>query len=249
MLKRKIHALLCIECALPILGIFYWISSSFVSGRVQNDHRMALIFPIDFGKSRNRERECVMGGSGSGERISKKRTVESCRTIDAVTLKKWNLLVPGMRDYRGWFQWRRENETQPNMRVSYSLTVDDSTGELRLLNSLSEQNATPDYSIKLVPTPCHLGGVRWWFICPLVANGVICDRRVRKLYFGGKYFGCRHCHNLTYKSQQKSDSRVYALARIGLTNMPAASGASIAQLGVMLGAMNIIQKRLDRRKP
>jgi len=33
---------------------------------------------------------------------------------------------------------------------------------------------------------------------------------VGKLYLppGGKYFGCRHCYNLTYKSCQESDKRI-----------------------------------------
>jgi hypothetical protein len=33
-----------------------------------------------------------------------------------------------------------------------------------------------------------------------------CGRRVGKLYLppGGKYFGCRHCYNLTYTSSNES---------------------------------------------
>lgn len=30
---------------------------------------------------------------------------------------------------------------------------------------------------------------------------------------GGKYFGCRHCYNLTYRCQKEHDSRVDALIK------------------------------------
>jgi hypothetical protein len=51
-------------------------------------------------------------------------------------------------------------------------------------------------------TAQHFGGVRWWFLCPLAG----CGRRVAKLYLppGGRYFGCRRCHRLTYTSCQES---------------------------------------------
>src|SRR5262249_51545398 len=111
---------------------------------------------------------------------------------------------------------------------------------------IKSANVDLDYSVRLVTTPCHLGGVRWWFICPLSRNGVGCGRRVRKLYLCGKYFGCRHCHNLTYRSCQESDSRVYALARAGLDAMPQPGQASVAQLGIALKALTLMQKRMDR---
>ncbi len=56
--------------------------------------------------------------------------------------------------------------------------------------------------IDLQPMHLHYGGLRYWFICPLLVNGVACRRRVAKLYFRGWYFGCRHCHGLTYRSCQ-----------------------------------------------
>jgi hypothetical protein len=61
-----------------------------------------------------------------------------------------------------------------------------------------------DYFVPLTSTPCYFGGLRYWFICPLSRNGVYCGRRVAKLYLINKYFGCRHCHNLTYGSRNLS---------------------------------------------
>ncbi len=54
------------------------------------------------------------------------------------------------------------------------------------------------------------GGVRWWFICPLIKNSTPCRRRVGKLYIPPryKYFGCRHCYELSYRSRQEYDKRI-----------------------------------------
>jgi hypothetical protein len=183
---------------------------------------------------------------GSGERWSKKRVVESCTAIDTAKLRQWNLLVPGITDHPGALFWGREGEKEPTSSVSYTLTVRDGSGSFRLLYQLGEAKTSFDYRIRLVTTACHLGGVRWWFICPLVRSGVACERRVRKLYLCGKYFGCRHCHNLTYRSRQESDSRVYALARAGLDAIPRIEGASVTQLGLTLKALTLMQKRFKR---
>jgi hypothetical protein len=65
---------------------------------------------------------------------------------------------------------------------------------------------------------------------------------VRKLYLRGKYFGCWHCHDLTYTSTRESDSRVYAALRAGMH----LRGASVSQLGFLLRVLTAGQKRLDR---
>lgn len=187
-----------------------------------------------------------MGGFGSGQKWSKKGVVEGRLAIDTADLKRWKLLVSGITDRAGSFEWRRGWEDKPSSSVGYRLTVGPAAGTLRLLYSMKSLGADFDYTVRLVTTSCHLGGVRWWFVCPLVKNGAVCGRRVRKLYLCGRYFGCRRCHNLSYRSTQESDSRVYALARAGLDAMPAIEGSSVAQLGVTLRALDLIQKRLDR---
>jgi hypothetical protein len=79
------------------------------------------------------------------------------------------------------------------------------SGLLLTLNYRCDQKPV-ELPILLTPTYPRLGGKRWWFICPLIINGVACNRRVRKLYLWGRYFGCRHCHNLTYRSCQEAHS-------------------------------------------
>jgi hypothetical protein len=168
------------------------------------------------------------------------------RSIDTARLRRWKLLTPGITDRAGSFEWRRGDEKEPSASVSYRLTVGERNGTLRLLYSTKSSNADLDYSIQLVTTRCHLGGVRWWFICPLVTNGKVCNRRVRKLYLRGNYFGCRHCHKLAYTSSQESDGRVYAMLRRGLDGMGDPSRMSLPQLGLALKALTLQQKRLDR---
>jgi len=79
-------------------------------------------------------------------------------------------------------------------KVNYTIT-DRNTGE----------KTNCDYKIPLVTTPCHFGGVRYWFICPLAKNGTYCVRRVGTLYLapGATYFACRHCYNLSYESRNE----------------------------------------------
>lgn len=62
------------------------------------------------------------------------------------------------------------------------------------------------YSVELDTTHCNYGGKRYWFLCP------ICKKRVAKIYLPpkGKYFACRACHYLTYRSCNEHDARVDA---------------------------------------
>jgi hypothetical protein len=71
--------------------------------------------------------------------------------------------------------------------------------------------------VRLEATPTQFGGRRWWFICPLIVRGIACNRRAGKLYLppGAKYFGCRKCHNLTYRSCQEAHQSERLLGRLG----------------------------------
>lgn len=80
-----------------------------------------------------------------------------------------------------------------SMRLTYTHT-----------ENYSEEKTDLNYEIRLTTTKCNLGGVRYWFICPLSRNGIYCGRRCGVLY-GGKYFGCRKCYDLKYQSQADSN--------------------------------------------
>ncbi|HJZ56062.1 MAG TPA: hypothetical protein VKE74_13930 [Gemmataceae bacterium] len=189
-----------------------------------------------------------MGGVWSGQRSSKKPVVEGQLAVDTADLRRLNLLVPGITDRIGSLHWRRDGEQEPLSSVSYTLSVGNGSGTFRLLYKQGPDGERLDYPVGLVSTSCRLGGVRWWFVCPLSVNGVACGRRVRKLYLRGKYFGCRHCHGLAYTSSQESDSRVYALLHGGLDPglFGDARGMSGTQLGLALKALMLEERQLDR---
>src|SRR5262245_42197552 len=70
--------------------------------------------------------------------------------------------------------------------------------------------------VELQTTPTRFGGPRWWFTCPLCVRGVACNRRAAKLYLppGARYFGCRKCHDLTYRSSQEAHQAERGFARL-----------------------------------
>ncbi|MBW3599539.1 MAG: hypothetical protein KY475_19980 [Planctomycetes bacterium] len=65
----------------------------------------------------------------------------------------------------------------------------------------------------------HLPAGRW----SLVVRGVACQRRAGKLYLppGAKYFGCRTCHDLTYRSSQEAHQAERLFAQLGMPHDPA----------------------------
>jgi len=65
------------------------------------------------------------------------------------------------------------------------------------------------YPVQLEKTPCPFGGVRYWFICPGIVNGMTCNRRCAVLYSGPKYYLCRTCNRLLYQSQFESRTERY----------------------------------------
>src|SRR5262245_48017606 len=154
-----------------------------------------------------------MGGPGSGNhdhwwRAGKKTTVEECEALDANRWMREGILKPGVHLTGGWrwvYHGGRENS------ISYEVdTLDPARPAVRLFYTVTrsgtKERESLDYPVELTTTRPRFGGLRWWFICPLVVSGRECGRRVGKLYLppGGRYFGCRHCYNLTYTSCQES---------------------------------------------
>lgn len=71
-----------------------------------------------------------------------------------------------------------------------------------------------EYPVNLVKTPCFFGGHRFWFACPLLRDGLPCEKRVGVLYMGERYFGCRECLDLAYESQQETHTEFFKILRI-----------------------------------
>jgi len=138
----------------------------------------------------------------------KKDTVEDCRSVSISFLKKHDYLSENSCR-SGEISWKNCYGEETS---SIGIVVSTFEGEkyVRFYYTVTSQSSGEktgyDYKVTLTTTPCNLGGVRYWFICPLSRKGVYCGRRVAKLYKapGGNYFGCRHCNNLSYESRNES---------------------------------------------
>jgi hypothetical protein len=163
-----------------------------------------------------------MGGLGSGNhyhywRGSKKTIVENCHDIDANRWTREGILKAGSTRAGSWrWTYRSGRDFSVNYEVN---TLDLAAAWVRLSYSwvwaASQQGASADYCVRLTTTRPRFGGLRWWFLCPLVINGWPCERRAGKLYLPphGRYFGCRQCHELTYRSVQEHDKRADMLRK------------------------------------
>jgi hypothetical protein len=158
-----------------------------------------------------------MGGLGSTRWDShcKATTVEECRSIDAGRWVREGIIKPGAWVSGSWAWFRDAARTEQTSSIGYEVNAQADPPWLRLHYRFTDTQDTLDYRVRLTTTRPPWRGVRWWFICPLAKNDVACGRRVGKLYLppAGRYFGCRHCHDLTYTSCQQHDKRVDALRR------------------------------------
>lgn len=129
---------------------------------------------------------------------STKGTVEGARSISITFLKRHGYLNKG-EHWKGTSTWSRHGEVIAS--VDHSINADNSSIQF-MYSFTHEEDETKkyqNYSVPIVCTPCHFGGVRYWFLCPS------CGKRVGVLYLAGKYvFACRGCWNLTYESCNQS---------------------------------------------
>ena len=150
-----------------------------------------------------------MGGLGSGRRWNRparRLTVEESPSL-------------GIRNFRGHIfegsagtiTWTRGGTVKDS--VAFSVAWGDTP--ILTLRYRWRDEADVSVPIPLQTTYPALGGVRWWFICPLVVAGVPCNRRAGKLFLppGARYFGCRRCHDLRYRSSQEAHQEERLFAR------------------------------------
>jgi hypothetical protein len=150
-------------------------------------------------------------------RSGKKTAVEECHRIEASRWQREGILKAGVHLTGSW-QWTYQSGS--SFSINYEVnTLDLASPTLRLWYSWlwpsTQEKGSADYKLRLTTTQPRFGGLRWWFVCPLVANNRPCERRVGKLHLPPRssYFGCRHCYELTYTSSQEShkDDRMYRL--------------------------------------
>lgn len=142
-----------------------------------------------------------MGGVGSGvwQRSNSKVTVEELFALDVNKLARSGVLCAGAKGELRWhhagrrvasvgFQVSRDSLGRHSLRISYRW------------NDTLQVNTT----IPLESTVPHFSGRRWWMTCPMSPDDVSCGKRVAKLFLHKGQFGCRSCHDLTYRSCQES---------------------------------------------
>jgi hypothetical protein len=147
----------------------------------------------------------------------KKDTVDESTELSIYKLKEFGLLVGICSTTLTWTSSFSGHKSSVGIYVN----IIDEPIHIKLNYTVTDRGSGEkidyDYKIQLTTTPCNLGGVRYWFICPLSKNGVYCGRRVGKLYHapGVNYFGCRHCYDLSYESRNEP-----RLARFGGIGYP-----------------------------
>ena len=83
-------------------------------------------------------------------------------------------------------------------------------------------------TVPIVHLPCRFGGSRAYFICPGPGDGTDCGRRVNKLHLSNRYFLCRHCNKLAYRSQYEQPWK-RALRRANKLKQRLGIGVGIAE--------------------
>jgi hypothetical protein len=157
-----------------------------------------------------------MGGLGSGNfdhswRSPKKTVVEECIRLDANYLTRNGILKANVQ-HTGDCRWVYESGGSFSVRYDVN-TLDFAAPSMRQSYSwvwvATKKQESADYRVRLTTTQPRFGGLRWWFVCPAIIGECPCKRRLGKLYLppGDRYFGCRHCHKLSYKSCQEHNKR------------------------------------------
>jgi hypothetical protein len=136
---------------------------------------------------------------------TKKLTVEACRVLDIHQWTRTKLVQADVRQTGAWAWVDAANV--PMAAMAYVVdTRDMAAPTLTLTYTVLPTRTHVHYVIPLAIIPVHRGSIRWGWRCPLIRDGAACHRRCEKLYLppGGRYFGCRQCYNLSYRSCQES---------------------------------------------
>lgn len=137
-----------------------------------------------------------MGGMGSGSWTryqSSKGIAESRCAIKIQQLKKQNCLREG---YSSIYSWSRNGE--PSGSVGYSVKANGIQLNYRNRGSGQTEWENVELFIRFDYTDCNYGNQRTWLLCPH------CHKRVAIVYSAGKYFVCRKCAQLNYRSQHEN---------------------------------------------
>ena len=138
-----------------------------------------------------------MGGYGSG-RHGGGPVVESGLTLDINRLLRQRNFLPG-RHVAGVLSWSYAHSGEKTASIGYEASLMSPENAWARLH-YSANGAPKDYRVRLEATPCHYGGLRWWWICPLSG------RRVARLHLppGATVFAARKAYRLAYRIQREA---------------------------------------------
>lgn len=115
--------------------------------------------------------------------------VEDCLALDSRRMAKSAVFEDGRQGTWGWHNTSTGEEVA---KIGYSYHNQQLTLRYQSNKQLYH------YSINIETTPCHYGGMRYWFTCP------DCYKRAAKLYLRNSAFSCRICQKLNYATQQEN---------------------------------------------
>lgn len=188
-----------------------------------------------------------MGGMGSGRWgwHRKKVQAEHCRWFTVATLVGDRVPTAGCAGKLVW----KDRDGSESASVAFTFATDHS---VVFAYRWGDDRKEYGYPLDLIPLSTPNGGTRFLARCPLTVNDVRCHRRVAKLYQPPRspWFGCRHCHRLTYRSRQAHDPRVSALLRGGVDRLcelaQNPSGLPVPMLGRILFALTEWERRSEK---
>jgi hypothetical protein len=137
-----------------------------------------------------------MGGVNSGRRRSINRgAVEQYPAIDLRVLRRAGLLSVGQCSYTT-LHWGNQAPEALSARIFIDLS-DAGDAAMRIVRSESYGAMAERVAIECVP--CPFGGVRCYFLCPLIRV------RCEQLFLADGIFASRKAHKLTYASQSEDE--------------------------------------------
>jgi len=139
-----------------------------------------------------------MGGYGSG-RQRERPLAEELPALRVRDLRHAIRAVTSGGSGHQTIMWTQSGRTIFRL---HCMIVAYAPGALRLLLAPSEREAFASESLALSATPQHLGGQRWWFLCPA------CARRAGMLFLHVQHWRCRRCIQISYQSSCHSDKRL-----------------------------------------
>ena len=168
--------------------------------------------------------------------------VEDCRCLSATELGRTGVF----RSHPGaHWQWKWTG-IDGKRALTLGFTVVEVPGRalgLRLDYSVGDCSISRQ-TVQITTTTLYFGGLRHWFLCPMVRDGIKCGSRVGRLYLPTErqVFGCRLCYWLTYASCQQHDARKDALLRNPPALLLAVQSTNRPRRLLALGALQSLQK-------